>query len=442
MSSQTQAVKNYLTAFELIKQQQENGQDSTLNQLREKAINKFAETGFPGKKNENWRFTDLSGLLATNFVPGRPAEAEKELKTEIERNMFREWDGIQLVFVDGFFMDEFSLVPKTSDEMQISILAGSTNISSQSTVYGKTQSNGDDAFSLLNTALARDGVTIRVKKNSIAPDVHIISLQTKKSGSSFSMLKNKVHLEQGSTLQLIETFVALEDSVYFTNSNMTITLDENSRCTYYKMQNESRKSTHISTLNVFQGRDSVFHSNELDFGGRLVRNNLTVHLNGEGADTALNGLYLGRGEQHMDNHTVIEHAVPHCNSYELYQGILDDKSRGVFSGMIHVHRDAQKTDARQSNNCLLLSEEAKIDSKPQLEIYADDVQCTHGATVGQLNEEEIFYLRSRGIGKESARNILTYAFAEKIIEHIAIPELKERAETIFQNKLGEKLNIK
>ncbi len=440
MSSQTQAVKNYLAAFELL-EKQNNGQETNVHPIRKEAIKTFAETGFPGKKNENWRFTDLSGLLAVNFKPGHPAEADKDLQTEIERNLFRNWDGVQLVFVDGYFMDEFSQIPETTDDIQISTLAGSADISFQSAVFGKTQSNGDDAFGLLNTALARDGVSVRVKKNNVAPAVHIISLQTKKAESSFSMLKNTVHLEQGSTLQLIETFVALEDSVYFTNSSLTVTLDENSRCTYYKMQNESRNATHISTLKVVQGRDSVFHSNVLDFGGGLVRNNLMAILNGEGAETVLNGLYLGRGNQHMDNHTVIAHAVPHCNSSELYQGILTDQSRGVFSGMIHVHRDAQKTDARQSNNCLLLSEEAKIDSKPQLEIYADDVQCTHGATVGQLNEEEIFYLRSRGIGKVNARNILTYAFAEKIIEHIEIPELKERAEMVFQNKLGEELKI-
>ena len=173
----------------------------------------------------------------------------------------------------------------------------------------------------------------------------------------------------------------------------------------------------------------------------MVRNNLTTNLNGSGAEATLNGLYLGTTNQHIDNHTVIEHKMPHCNSSELYQGILAEDSRGVFSGMIHVHPDAQKTDAKQSNNCLLLSDKAKIDAKPQLEIYADDVACTHGATVGQLNEEEIFYLRSRGISEKSARHILTYAFAERIIQHIEIDSLNERVEKLFRTKLAKELQL-
>ncbi len=436
MNGQTQAVKNYLTAFEIIEKQNKN-----LHPEREKAIQAFAEAGFPDKKNEAWRFTDLSRLLDVDFIPGRPAELNREIKAEIEPYLFTQWKGAQLVFVDGFFSETFSRIPVSPEAVQISTQLSETNTNHTETIPQEDLPKAENAFTLLNTALTRTGVSIRIKKNTNALPIHILSIQTNRAEFSFSMPKNRIHLESGSSLQMIETFVATGETVYFTNAITTIQLDENSRCDYYKMQNESRKANHISGLKAVQERNSVFRAHTLDFGGGLARNNLKAVLNGEGAETVLNGLYLGRGNQHIENHTVIEHAAAHCNSSELFQGILADSSRGVFSGMIHVHRDAQKTDARQSNNCLLLSEEAKIDSKPQLEIYADDVQCSHGATVGQLNEEEIFYLRSRGIGKETARHILTYAFAEKIIEHIDIPELKERAETFFRNKLGEKLHL-
>lgn len=441
MSNRAQAVNNYLTAFEIL-EKRNNEQEKRLLSVRKKAIQGFAELGFPDKKNETWRFTDLSRLIEEPFAPGNPVEASPGLKARIEEYLFPLWEGAQLVFVNGFFMPAFSQVPPPAAEIKISTLFSSDSGVRADFFTEETPPRAEHAFSLLNTALSRDGVSIHIKKNTDAPPVHILSVQTAQSDSSFSMIKNNIHLESGSALKLVETFVALEDSVYFTNTNTTIQLDENSRCDYYKMQKESRRANHISTLNAIQGRDSVFRCYTLDFGGGLVRNNLTAVLNEPGAETVMDGLYLGRGDQHLDNHTVIEHTAPHCVSSELYQGILTDRSRGVFSGMIHVHPDAQKTDARQSNNCLLLSDEAKIDTKPQLEIYADDVQCSHGATVGQLNEEAIFYLRSRGIGEETARHILTYAFAEKIIERIEIPELKERAEAVFRNKLGEELKMR
>lgn len=439
MTTTHSAVDQFLTAFNIFEQSLNSGKEQPLHAIRKKAIRQFSEKGFPGRKDEEWRFTNVLDQLNKQSLTQASIRNISELRDHVKNALLTNWKGAQLVLVDGVYQAELSEFPAPPKGLSIQPISTNTDPEWLVDTMNASLANEMDAFSLLNSAFFTNGLLIETAPN-FEDDfaLHILSVNTM---PGFRMHKNMISVAKNSRLTLLESFVSTDEAAYFSNVSTHIDLAENSRLDYYKLQDESPQALHISNLTVQQNADSVFRSQAIDLGGSMVRNNLTTNLNGSGAETTLNGLYLGTGTQHIDNHTVIEHVMPHCNSYELYQGILAEESRGVFSGMIHVHPDAQKTDAKQSNNCLLLSDKAKIDSKPQLEIYADDVACTHGATVGQLNDEEIFYLRSRGISEESARHILTYAFAEKIIQHIAIDTLNERVEELFRQKLAKELQL-
>ena len=254
-------------------------------------------------------------------------------------------------------------------------------------------------------------------------------------------LRNLIFLSENSQARIVESHFNLKDGLYFNNPVSEIRIAENSRLNHIRIQNESNKAYHIGSIFVDQKQNSHYFSTSLSFGGKIARNNIYTKLDGEGIEAILNGLYMGHGDQLVDNHTFIDHMKPNCESHELYQGILTDNANGVFSGKIMVHPAAQKTDAKQSNNCLLLSDEARINSKPQLEIYADDVRCTHGATVGQLNENAIFYLRSRGISEQLAKNILTYAFVEQVVEGIGIDTVRDYVDNVILERLKEDMNF-
>jgi Fe-S cluster assembly protein SufD len=286
-------------------------------------------------------------------------------------------------------------------------------------------------------------VLLRVDRGkTVEQPVYLLSVSTDEGVPLFFAQRNRIVLEPLSSLSVIEQHLSLDEQSGFQARQTLVEVGDSAHLEYYSFQNENQSFYHLNQVHAEVKENANFRSHSIDFGGKLVRNTVRVALNGKGSEATLNGLYLGNGEQHMDNHTTIVHAVPNGTSTELYQGILDDRATGVFSGLILVRPDAQQTDAQQSNNCLLLSEQARIDSKPQLEIYADDVKCTHGATVGQLDEEEIFYLRSRGISEDAARTILTYAFAERVIEQIKIESFKEQVDTAFNAKFKKQFNRK
>jgi Fe-S cluster assembly protein SufD len=256
-----------------------------------------------------------------------------------------------------------------------------------------------------------------------------------RSESFVAYPRNLILVGKGSHVSIVERYAGLGRNSYLTNAVTEIVVGENSVIEHDKLQDESEKAFHVSSIHVHQHANSNFTSNSISLGGELVRNNVTVVLDAEGCESTLNGLSLATGNQHVDNHTTIDHAKPHCLSHELYKSILDGKAKGVFNGKIFVRRDAQKTDAKQTNKTLLLSNDATIDTKPQLEIFADDVKCTHGATVGQLDDEQIFYLRARGIGLEQARDILTFAFASDAINRIHLKPLREQLDHMLQSRL-------
>jgi len=295
-----------------------------------------------------------------------------------------------------------------------------------------------DAFTALNTAFMADGGFIYIPPAVVIDRVlHMIFISTAKKEPCVTYPRNLVVVGNGSQASIVESYVSLDRGVYFTNAVTEIVAGNSSVIDFYKIQRESEEAFHVDTLRVVQERDSNFSSHSISLGGSMVRNNVNVMLNGEGAECALNGLYVTKARQHVDNHTAIDHAKAHCNSRELYKGILDDRSTGVFNGRILVRKGAQKTNAKQTNKNLLLSREALVNTKPELEIFADDVKCTHGATIGQLDEEAMFYLRSRGIDEASARVLLTYAFANDLLASMKIKPMQCQIDLVLLSRLSK-----
>jgi Fe-S cluster assembly protein SufD len=298
----------------------------------------------------------------------------------------------------------------------------------------------DNAFTALNTALVESGAFIHVPKgvNASTP-IHLLFLMDENEAPTVSFPRLLVVAEEGSSATVIESYASAGESSYFTNAVVEIKLADTARLNYYKVQRENAKAFHIATTNAELGRNSSFNSTTITLGAGLSRHNINVALNHEGAECWVDGLYIVGEGQHTDTHSLIDHRQPHCTSHQLYKGILDGKSRAVFNGKVFVRRDAQQTDALQTNRNLLLSPDARVDTKPQLEIFADDVKCAHGATVGQLEEEELFYLESRGLHTDLARNLLTYGFAEEVIEKIKIESIKAELDELVLNRLHAKL---
>ena len=288
--------------------------------------------------------------------------------------------------------------------------------------YARFQSH---AFVALNTAALEDGAFISIPRNAVVDEpIHLLFVSTATEHPTVSHPRTLILAGENSQATIVETYVGPEGDVYFTNAVTEVVCAENAVIDHYKVQRESLAAFHIATMQVQLARSSNFTSHSIGLGGRLVRNDANAVLGGEGGECTLNGVYLANGRQLMDNHTAIDHAMPHCNSHEVYKGIIDGHARGVFNGKIFVRPDAQKTDAKQTNQTLLLSPDAQIHTKPQLEIFADDVRCTHGATIGQFSADALFYLRARGINKDDARALLTYAFASDIVSRIKVEPIR------------------
>jgi Fe-S cluster assembly protein SufD len=293
-----------------------------------------------------------------------------------------------------------------------------------------------DALTALNTAFIQDGAFIHLPAGAVLErPIHLLYLSTSPEKPALTQPRNLIVAGANSQATVVETYAGLADDVYFTNAVTEVVLGENARLDHYKLQEESARAFHIALTQVHHGRDSRFTSHSVALGAALARNELRALFAAEGCECTLNGLYMATGKQHLDNRTLIDHKSPRCTSRELYKGVLDGQSRGVFSGRVLVRQDAQKTDASQTNKNLLLSDDAVVDTKPQLEIFADDVKCAHGAAVGQLDENALFYLRSRGIGQEAARSLLTYAFASEMVNLVPLGPLRARVRDLVTSKL-------
>jgi Fe-S cluster assembly protein SufD len=425
---------SYLSSFAQFEKELRAEERSPIHRLREAAIGRFAELGFPTLHDEEWRFTNIAPLakipfqLATRSVPGNLTIQKLEAIT------FGAWDCHRLTFVNGLFAPQLSAVRSDNGLILRSlkeVLEGDPR--SVEPFLAKYADYEDHVFTALNTAFLSEGAFVGIPKGKVVDKpIHLLFVSV--AGPQPVMSNPRILIVAGVNSQatVVETYVSLEDTettgACFTNAVTEAVLAENAIIDHYKIQRESKTAFHMATLQVQQGRSSNFSSHSIALGGSLARNEVNAVLDAEGCECTLNGLYMAGGRQLIDNHTRIDHAKPHCTSHELYKGILDDAARGIFNGKIYVHQDAQKTDAKQTNRTLLLSDEAVINTKPQLEIFADDVKCTHGASIGQLAEEAVFYLRSRGIGKEDARSLLTFAFANDIISRIRVEPIRAQME--------------
>ncbi len=415
-----------------------SSQPKWLAPLRKAGIASFADQGFPTLQNEDWRFTNVAPIAKLNFQLVKEVSVNGAETKLIAESAFTKLSGNRLVFVNGFFSAKLSSIKPVSGGVRIENLSAalakdSTLIEKHLGKYAHTASN---TFAALNQAFFTDGAFIFVPSGvAIAEPVQLIYISSAKNSGEVILPRNLVIVEANSKLTVVESYISTGNVAYFTNAVTEILAGDNAAVEHIKLQDEAADAFHIATIAGEFGRASNVTVHSFALGAKLSRTNIRTKLAGEGLECILNGLYLARGEQLADHHMIVEHAQPHCASHEYFNGILDDKSKGVFHGRILVQQIAQKTDAKQTNKNLLLSDDATADTKPQLEIYADDVKCTHGATIGQLNDESIFYLRARGIGRENARRMLIHAFAGEIIERVKCAPVREELDKLVWDRL-------
>ncbi len=412
------------------------GAKSELHAYRKDALKKFNELRFPTVKDEEWKYTNVNPIISKYFKPS--ADAIAAGTDGIERFFINRNDFIHLVFINGRFSDALSFGWNDTKGFTVTNLhnAAKTNPALVSKYIGKNAGIEDNIFTALSSAFIEDGTFIHVEKNTkVEKPVHIFYV-TSANEEVMNSPRNLFIADANSEIKIIESYEALTSGSYFTNVVTEIFLEENARVEHIKIQDEALSAYHIARTEVLQAKGSNYLSYNVDFGGSIVRNNLHTKFNESGAENNLRGLYLTSGDQLVDNHTRIDHAMPNCLSHELYKGVLNDNSRAVFNGKVMVRKDAQKTNAFQENKNLLLSDNALVNTKPQLEIFADDVKCTHGATVGQLNKDSLFYLKSRGFSHETALRVLIYAFASDVVHAIDIVEIRD----YLEKKIAEKLS--
>ncbi len=404
---------------------------SWLKKLREDAFARFCETGFPTTRDEDWRFTNVSAIARTPF---ELAQSATHLSNADIAQWHMENSAAELVFVDGYYVPELSRlqgVKGTVTNLQPAIT--SKEVESH---LGRYLNIHRDPFSALNTAFAADGAYVRIRRGTLLENpIHLLFVSTQANTPRMVHPRNLLVCEMETQATFIEQYVSLGTGTVLSNSATELIAGENSNISHYMIEREDTAAFNVSTLRIQQERSSNVASHSLLLGGGLVRNNVHPVLAGEGSECLINGLFVGSGKQHLDNYMHVEHASPHCSSRQFYNGILDDHAHGVFHGRIVVHKDAQKTDAKQTNRNLLLSDDAQIDTKPQLEIYADDVKCTHGATIGQIEENALFYLRSRGIDEVSARRLLLLAFASECLDRMKPGPAQAHAEQLIHAHL-------
>ena len=406
-----------------------------LQDMREEGIARFESLGFPNMKQEAWRFTSVAPIAEGSFELA-PAPTRVPSLEQIRPFLLFE-AGHRLVFVDGFFQRSLS-TPLLDDVQSLAhVVTHRPDLVRQH--LGKYAATQDRPFSALNTAFVNEGAFVHVPAKATIPDP--IQLLFLANGGGDKQLvthpRNLIVLEREARASIVETYASLKQGPYWTNSVTEVVAGAGARVDYHRVQRESAKAYHVATTQTHQDRDSVVNVHTVAFGAALARHDIGAVMAGPGGRLILNGLYLLDGAQHADHHTTIDHAADHCESHEYFNGVLDGKSRGVFTGRIIVRPGAQKTDSKQTNNNLLLSTDAHADSQPQLEIYADDVKCTHGSTVGPLDPRALFYLESRGIGAQEARRLLTYGFATEILGRMEVAPLRAQLDAIVRGRLAE-----
>ena len=404
--------------------------------VRRQALERFAALGFPTTHDEDWKYTSVEPLVRIPLAPGLGHDDGVECRV-VDLGL-EEVASNRLVVVDGRFSHRLARLRDLPKGVAAMSLAEAMRERRDLVEphWARYADYRNQSFAALNTALAEDGVFLHVPSGATLPPIQLLFISTAADGPTVSHPRALIVLERGSQATVIETYLGMKDDVYWTNGVTEIVLDDNAVFDGYKLQMESERGFHIATQQARLGRDAVLTSHAFALGAELARNDVNAAFAGEGGDCTLNGLYVTAGFQHVDNHTRIDHERPRCTSRELYKGIMGGKSRGVFNGKIYVHEHAEKTDARQTNRNLLLSEEAWVDTKPQLEIYNNDVKCSHGSTIGQLDEDAVYFLRSRGLDIRAAIGLLTQGFANDITGRVKPAPLAE----LLEGRLAEKID--
>ncbi len=429
----------YVLQFERLEKRLAGGDRAWLSPIRKAAIARFAELGFPTTRQEEWRYTNVAPIAHTDFEPAGADGPELSIH-KISAFTFDDDNCSRLVFVNGRWAPQLSSIRPMPGGVKVCSLATALDADTRLVEPYLARHAGyqDQPFTALNTAFVEDGAFVHLPKGSVVDEpIHLLFVSTTTDHPVVTHPRILIVADAGSQATIVETYAGIGTGTYFTNAVTELVANPNAIIDHYKIEREVETAFHIGTLQVHQFRDSNVSSHVVSLGGALTRNDINAVLDGEGCDCTLNGLYMLRGTQHVDNHLRVEHVKPHCDSREFFKGVLDDRSRGIFTGRIVVHKDAQKTDAKQTNMNLLLSEEALADSKPQLEIFADDVKCTHGATIGQVDADAIFYLRSRGISEEAARSLLVYAFAGESLARVRVAPLRKRLEELIFARLPQ-----
>jgi Fe-S cluster assembly protein SufD len=438
VATATQALQHYLEGFTSLEKSVPSHQHPWLRKLREDGFARFAETGFPTVRDEDWRFTNLSVIAQTPF---RLIREVRSLPSQSDIAPYHvAGAACQLVFVDGRLTPELSSFGRLPDRVTIANLAAeiARHPAAVEAHLGRYLNIQRDAFSALNTAFIEDGAYVHIPKSVVLEGpVHLLFISLAHDAPTVSHPRNLIVAEENSQASIVEDYVSLGRSgeKALCNTATELVAGDHSVISHYMIEREHGQAFNVSTLRIQQGRAADVSSHSVLIGGALVRNNVHPVLAGEGSECLINGLFIGNGRQHLDNYMLVEHASPHCGSRQFYNGILDGHAHGVFHGRIIVHKDAQKTDAKQTNRNLLLSDTAQIDTKPQLEIYADDVKCTHGATIGQIEENALFYLRSRGIDETSARRLLLGAFAGECFDRMKEGPARKHVENLVREDL-------
>jgi Fe-S cluster assembly protein SufD len=421
------------------------GEPSWVARLRGGAFERFEELGFPTTDEEDWKYTNVAPLARRAFMPVGVEPATKLEGAAVERFISAEARRSCLVFVNGAFSTELSTLEAVTPSA-VAVDLGAALAGEHGAVVrehlGRLSGQGRDAFSSLNTAFLRGGAFLYVPAGvRVEAPVQLLFLSAASEVETAVFPRVLVVAGRDSRLDIIETYATTGESAYFTNAVVEVFVGEGARVTHCKVQDESERAFHVASTRAEVTRDGSYELMTVTLGAQLSRHNIEVALDGEGSECRVDGLYIVGTGQHADTHSLIDHRRPYCTSRQNYKGILDGKSRAVFNGRVYVHEGARQTDAEQSNKNLLLSAEARVDTKPQLEIYNDDVKCAHGATVGQLEEEELFYLLSRGLHPDLARNLLTYGFAEEIVAKVKFESIRAQLDEAILNRLHARLEV-
>jgi Fe-S cluster assembly protein SufD len=415
---------------------------SELHDVRTSAIKNFENKGFPTKKEEAWKYTSLNAILKNDFSVFPKSENNIQY-SDVKKYFLHEIDTYKVVFIDGVFSSHLSST--THEGIDVCLMASALNRPKYKMIidtYFNQIASKDDSLTSLNTAFANEGAYINIPKSKVVDKpIEIMYFSTGNEVALMVQPRNLVIVGENSHVQIIERHQSLSGNPVLTNSVTEIFAQKRAIVDYYKIQNDDLGANLIDNTYVSQKQESHVSVHTFSFGGNLTRNNLNFYHFGERLTSTLNGITIIGEKQHVDHYTLVKHSTPNCESFQDYKGIYSDRSTGVFNGKVYVEREAQKTNAFQKSNNILLSDKATINAKPQLEIFADDVKCSHGCTIGQLDETALFYMQQRGIPKKEAKALLMYAFSNAVIESIKIPELKQRITAIIATKLGVKIGF-